>query len=113
MFRFFFFSSRRRHTRCALVTGVQTCALPISQIKLPSWPKLELARNYWDEMGRGNAKGMHGPMLGDLAATLAVEPRIERTVWESLALANAMTAMATCRRYVWQTRSEERRVGKE
>src|SRR3546814_18231020 len=27
---FFFFSSRRRHTRCALVTGVQTCALPIS-----------------------------------------------------------------------------------
>src|SRR3546814_10713685 len=26
----FFLSSRRRHTRCALVTGVQTCALPIS-----------------------------------------------------------------------------------
>src|SRR3546814_3076351 len=26
---FFFVSSRRRHTRCALVTGVQTCALPI------------------------------------------------------------------------------------
>src|SRR3546814_9084315 len=29
---FFFFSSRRRHTRCALVTGVQTCALPISSV---------------------------------------------------------------------------------
>src|SRR3546814_13037186 len=29
VFSFFFFSSRRRHTRCALVTGVQTCALPI------------------------------------------------------------------------------------
>src|SRR3546814_2140352 len=29
----FFFSSRRRHTRCALVTGVQTCALPISFMK--------------------------------------------------------------------------------
>src|SRR3546814_20910525 len=28
----FFFSSRRRHTRCALVIGVQTCALPILQI---------------------------------------------------------------------------------
>src|SRR3546814_7924649 len=28
---FFCFSSRRRHTRCALVTGVQTCALPISE----------------------------------------------------------------------------------
>src|SRR3546814_7935993 len=31
LFRLFFFSSRRRHTRCALVTGVQTCALPISR----------------------------------------------------------------------------------
>src|SRR3546814_9544819 len=30
----FFFSSRRRHTRCALVTGVQTCALPISRLHL-------------------------------------------------------------------------------
>src|SRR3546814_4338352 len=29
---FFFFSSRRRHTRCALVTGVQTCALPILSV---------------------------------------------------------------------------------
>src|SRR3546814_17542109 len=29
----FFFSSRRRHTRCALVTGVQTCALPISPLR--------------------------------------------------------------------------------
>src|SRR3546814_7141388 len=29
VYLFFFFSSRRRHTRCALVTGVQTCALPI------------------------------------------------------------------------------------
>src|SRR3546814_1226807 len=32
----FFFASRRRHTRCALVTGVQTCALPISSRNLVS-----------------------------------------------------------------------------
>src|SRR3546814_8810403 len=32
----FCFSSRRRHTRCALVTGVQTCALPICEIRLKS-----------------------------------------------------------------------------
>src|SRR3546814_2473619 len=32
----FFFSSRRRHTRCALVTGVQTCALPIFAAGAPS-----------------------------------------------------------------------------
>src|SRR3546814_6576264 len=30
----FFFSSRRRHTRCALVTGVQTCALPICMLAI-------------------------------------------------------------------------------
>src|SRR3546814_5726467 len=35
-YEFFFFSSRRRHTRCALVTGVQTCALPIyALLRLP------------------------------------------------------------------------------
>src|SRR3546814_9232947 len=34
-FLFFFFSSRRRHTRCALVTGVQTCALPILLTDVP------------------------------------------------------------------------------
>src|SRR3546814_2498688 len=34
---FFFFSSRRRHTRCALVTGVQTCALPISYEPKPEY----------------------------------------------------------------------------
>src|SRR3546814_1871876 len=32
MFLYCFFSSRRRQTRCALVTGVQTCALPISEV---------------------------------------------------------------------------------
>jgi hypothetical protein len=75
----------------------------MTQVKLPAGPKLELARNYWDEMGRGNARGMHGPMLDALAETLGVTPEIERTVWESLALANAMTAMATARRYAWHS----------
>jgi hypothetical protein len=75
----------------------------LTQVKLPARPKLELARNYWDEMGRGNAKGMHGPMLDTLVETLEVNPVIENTVWESLALANAMTAMATSRRYAWHS----------
>src|SRR3546814_15610452 len=35
VFLLFFFSSRRRHTRCALVTGVQTCALPIFMCLAP------------------------------------------------------------------------------
>src|SRR3546814_6951249 len=45
---FFFFSSRRRHTSCALVTGVQTCALPIltaSQTLLPFLYKGTLTSN--------------------------------------------------------------------
>lgn len=75
----------------------------MTQVKLPVSAKLELARNYWDEMGRGNAKGMHGPMLDGLVETLGVAPRIETTVKESLTLANAMTAMATSRLYAWHS----------
>ncbi len=75
----------------------------LTQVKLPTRPKLELARNYWDEMGHGTAKGMHGPMLDALVETLALDPVIEDTVWQSLALANAMTAMATTRRYAWHS----------
>ena len=52
-------------------------------------------------MGHGTAKGMHGPMLDALVETLALAPVIEDTVWESLALANAMTAMATRRDHAW------------
>ena len=74
-----------------------------TQVKLPAGAKLELARNYWDEMGRGNPKGMHGPMLDVLVETLKLDPAIDTTVWESLALANAMTAMATTRRYAWHS----------
>lgn len=74
-----------------------------TQVKLPVTAKLELARNYWDEMGRGNVRGMHGPMLDELARTLGVEPAIESTVWESLALANAMTGMATNRAFAWHS----------
>lgn len=75
----------------------------LTQVKLPVRAKLELARNYWDEMGRGNIRGMHGPMLGRLVDALDLTPAIETTVWESLALANAMTAMATNRAYAWHS----------
>jgi pyrroloquinoline quinone (PQQ) biosynthesis protein C len=75
----------------------------MTQVKLPTQAKLELARNYWDEMGRGNPKGMHGPMLGDLARALKLEATIENTVWQSLALANTMVALAATRRYVYHS----------
>jgi len=73
----------------------------LSQIKLPPRPKLELARNYWDEMGQGNEGGMHGPLLARLGKSL---PECqEETVWESLALGNLMVALATSRSYAYQS----------
>src|SRR3546814_2194298 len=49
LFVFFCFSSRRRHTRCALVTGVQTCALPIYGGSEPtiSVKNLTNSTDYW------------------------------------------------------------------
>jgi hypothetical protein len=75
----------------------------VTQVKLPARPKLELARNYWDEMGRGQMAGMHGPMLERTVAGLELNPSIEGTCWQSLCLANTLTAMATTRRYVYQS----------
>ncbi|MEZ5970405.1 MAG: iron-containing redox enzyme family protein [Hyphomonadaceae bacterium] len=73
----------------------------MAQVKMPVQAKLELARNYWDEMGRGNAKGMHGPMLDALVQALKVTPRIESTLAPSLALGNTMAALATNRAYAY------------
>jgi hypothetical protein len=75
----------------------------LTQVKLPARPKLELARNYWDEMGRGNPKAMHGPLLEALAQHLDVEPDAETTVTESLTLANTMAGLAANRRYIYQS----------
>ncbi len=76
----------------------------MTQVKLPVGPKLELARNYWDEMGQGHESGMHGPLLGRLAQALDVDhPDAEEVVWESLALANVMAALATNRRYAYHS----------
>jgi len=73
----------------------------MAQVKAPTQAKLELARNYWDEMGRGNAKGMHGPMLEGLVIALDAKPTIEATLAPSLALGNTMAALATNRAYAY------------
>jgi hypothetical protein len=75
----------------------------LTQVKLPVPAKLELARNYWDEMGRGAEGGMHGPMLERTVTGLGLTPTIEGTLWQSLALANTMTAFATTRRYAYHS----------
>lgn len=73
----------------------------LTQVKLPAQAKLELARNYWDEMGQGNAGGMHGPMLEHLARQLKLGG--DPIVWESLALGNLMAALATNRHYTYHS----------
>src|SRR3546814_3989656 len=49
---FFFFAGRRRHTRCALVTGVQTCALPIWSRRRPAGAA---GRRRWRAAGHAGA----------------------------------------------------------
>src|SRR3546814_1776916 len=85
----FFFSSRRRHTRCALVTGVQTCALPIS------------------------ALAADRPHQGALDAALeggggAVRPGDREIATEEAAAVGGIAEF-----FVHPPSSEERRVGKE
>src|SRR3546814_9507837 len=63
----FLFSSRRRHTRCALVTGVQTCALPISRwyAAIGRHPQLreQVGRDEYVEMKRSR-QGRRRPGQG-------------------------------------------------
>src|SRR3546814_1070920 len=54
----FFFSSRRRHTRCALVTGVQTCALPIYGHRVD----YETGPVYWGEPGTNGHHSFYQPI---------------------------------------------------
>jgi hypothetical protein len=77
--------------------------LALTQIKVPVQAKLEMARNFWDEMGRGSGKGMHGPMLARLADHLKISPTPDTVVPESLALGNTMIALANHRRYAFQS----------
>jgi hypothetical protein len=77
--------------------------LAVTQVKMPERAKLEMARNYWDEMGRGAAKGMHGPMLARLSNYFGIEPTADNVVPESLALGNCMIGMAASRRFAYHS----------
>src|SRR3546814_5846902 len=89
---YFFFSSRRRHTRCALVTGVQTCALPISFAY--SLGVLAFGSESWSEdLGIDPARLLHGEQAFEYFQPIHAE--------DELSLQRKVV------------RSEERRVGKE
>src|SRR3546814_2326260 len=85
---FFFFSSRRRHTICALVTGVQTCALPIS-LRMVGGP------------GKESMLSTSIKMYGEPRLLFPV-PR--QAFWPPPKVQSAVVEIE---------RSEERRVGKE
>src|SRR3546814_10450407 len=70
----FFFSSRRRHTRCALVTGVQTCALPI-YASLEDMAKLRPAFRKEGSVTAGNASGLND---GAAALVLASDAAVKK-----------------------------------
>src|SRR3546814_17813593 len=91
----FFFSSRRRHTRCALVTGVQTCALPIYVILVDF--------RGFDTLGEIS-------VLAIVALTVLVLLRRFRPAAESI---NALRQQRRNSVVALAGRSEERRVGKE
>src|SRR3546814_956478 len=96
MLFFFFFSSRRRHTSCALVTGVQTCALPIysayAELNAPIFDQLEV-----------NASGRYDRYSGGLDN---FSPKIGVKV-------KPIKEVLLRGTYSRGFRSEERRVGKE
>src|SRR3546814_3067066 len=80
----FFFSSRRRHTRCALVTGVQTCALPISmQASQPQASAVIGSKNFTESVILGEIGAALGP-----GADTRVEHRRQlggtRILWRAL-----------------------------
>src|SRR3546814_9962050 len=91
----FFFSSGRRHTRCALVTGVQRCALPISEN--PWLHLLTVALGRWQNGVRVFGVGM-------ALASISIPQIVEAA---NIADANGWKAGGVV------TRSEERSVGKE
>src|SRR3546814_2359770 len=107
LFRCFFFSSRRRHTRCALVTGVQTCALPISGAKAQPGLAAE-ARSHKKLPGHR----ILSRMPDTHPETIAPAPPRALIGWRLLALFYDLWPSLA----LWMLaslRSEERRGGKE
>src|SRR3546814_6853554 len=82
IFNFFFFSSRRRHTRCALVTGVQTCALPICEVMVDTreWGPLQVDIAYGGAFYAVLAADSIGLDLGGTPARLLADRSEERRV---------------------------------
>lgn len=66
----------------------------LALIRMPARPKMEMARNLWDEFGRGNPAGVHGTLLARMADELGLSCSIDEATAEALALGNLMAGLA-------------------
>src|SRR3546814_18325045 len=119
----FFFSSRRRHTRCALVTGVQTCALPICfQLLYPELAvRMSMSNQLIDfdasnvdvaiRIGKGPWPGLRSDFLMRQHVAPLASPALiaEHDIREPAALLRVQQPAPTARSVAH--RSEERRGG--
>ncbi len=74
----------------------------LALVRLPARPKMEMARNLWDEFGRGNPDGVHGTLLTRMANELHLSCSIEDATGEALALSNLMVGLAV-ERHAYQS----------
>src|SRR3546814_12368181 len=89
----FFFSSRRRHTSCALVTGVQTCALPICELAIGAAARAVPARErirlkdpaQFRYIGRGETGLIDGFDITTGRATYGIDTRLDGMVYAVIA----------------------------
>src|SRR3546814_952409 len=89
---FFFFSSRRRHTRCALVTGVQTCALPIFNLGATSLAFFDISRC----SSKGLAVGSQS-FVDAIDVRLSAFPAILYDTSHHTSVAISFTALNVCK----------------
>src|SRR3546814_19452952 len=108
-----FCSSRRRHTRCALVTGVQTCALPISAGALS--PSIDLLQYDFARTAPRREGWPAWRRATILAGMLAASPLVllAAQVAQYELSARDLQAQARAKVRTVLPRSEESRVGKE
>src|SRR3546814_7980270 len=100
---FFFFSSRRRHTRCALVTGVQTCALPIL-IALACWG---FGLWVWWKIDRSMARYAMDAIAENEDASAAVGINVMTQKIRITVISAVLSALAGILYGQYQMRSEE------
>ncbi len=79
--------------------------IALTQVKTPPFVKMELAHNFWDEMGEGELEGVHSHQLTRLIESfhLSWQTHYEDVHWEPLALSNMMIAVATKRSRFYQS----------